>query len=202
MIGRAVGGRGRLIVSAILLGVLYVTLVTPMNRQSEAEKKEKDARFEAKLEDNMRLMNTIAHAPPGVVPGMLDVRKDADGLNISNISDKKLWVKVALVVPYGRTYSRCSAWAEDQAKSCDTQMGKDGTETTRQCRNIRPPELAPGQTARFSHTGCPASFEQGWLEFKVSDSISSTTRVKDKIVVLSEDHLVFQSDSAFVPDIW
>lgn len=202
ILGRVLGGLGRLIVAMFTLGILYFVLVVPMNSRSEAEMKERVARFENQLEAGRRLMESIPHAPAGVVPDMLDVRKDVAGLSITNIGDKNLWVKVALVVPSGRIFNRCSAWADDQPKSCNTHIGKDGTETIDSCHNSRTPALPPGQTAMFKFARCSPSFETGMLEFKVFDEISSVQMVNKEFAAVGKDHLVFQSDSAFVPGGW
>jgi hypothetical protein len=194
-VGRFVGRRGRLVAAGLAALVLMVGFLMPMHRDSLAEERKARASdvawFEANLAEGRALMATVDHAPPGVVPDILEVTRGGLSIDVRNLSKARLTVNVLLVIPRDRQWERCSLGVEArnctaEAGACSYQLGKDGSEQITNPVVYNPnPVLEPGQLKSFRDI-CGARFDRAPMEFRITDK--------------NRSRLVFQSDSAFVPD--
>jgi hypothetical protein len=175
---------------SLALALLAHGLIGPMREESRQEATEQRARdlaaFEHNLEQNRIAMEKTDHAPPGEVPDILEVSKGGWTIDVTNLESRPLRVSVAQVTPYGRQWHRCWLYAEvpecaGGRISCENFVGQPSGRTT----DTRP-VLRSGQTLGY-RLECPKGFEHAKFEFRVSEPQSGKP--------------LFQSDSAFVPDV-
>lgn len=197
-------GRLRLPIAALLTIGLIFGFFQPIRHQAQrAERQARfdaEAAFEANLKSNQKLMETVAHAPPGAVPEMLKAVRDGNGVDITNVGSERLRVSLRLIVPRGRQWERC--WLSVRVPNCSSvesgcayQLGKDGSQIPLETDSgVTQPLFEPGQTRRFE-ISCEDRFEAAPLEFDVSEAPLNFGRPSS-----APERLLFRSDSAFVPD--
>ncbi len=194
--GRAMGNAGRFGLAGTTAALLWFALIAPMRHDAALAREKAEAVSAAADQANLRQlqaqMRDTPHAPPDTVPGMLGVERGDDGVDVTNLADRSLSIRVALVLPRGDRVERCSLGMEvtdctPGASGCSYSLGKDGTPIRAPVREYEhQPYIAPGHTKKFLSLGCGERFGAAALEFEVWDR--------------GTDTYLFRSDSRFMLD--
>ena len=174
---------------SLALVVLTYGLIEPMRAasgQEAAERRTRDlAAFEHNLEQNRLQLASVAHAPPDQVPAFLDISTGTSSIEVTNRESRPLRISIARVLPHGRQWRRC--WLAVPPVPCSEGSADCDGRGIQASRNADTrPVLAAGETRTFV-MDCPDNFGSGRLEFRASEPDSGRP--------------LFQSDSAFVPDV-
>lgn len=194
--GRAMGNAGRFGLAGLTAALLWFALVVPMRHEAALAREKAEAAGAAADQANLRQlqaqMRDTPHAPPGTVPGMLGVERDGNGVGVTNLADRPLSIRVALVLPHGDRIERCSLGAAvtectPGGSDCSYSLGRDGTPIRAPVREYEhQPYIAPGHAKKFLSLGCGERFGAAALEFEVWDR--------------GTDTYLFRSDSRFMLD--
>jgi len=152
--------------------------------------------FQAEKEKLQALKTDIPHAPPGVVPEMLEMRQDGDLIHVANKNTRGfLGVSVLLVTPRGEQFDRC--WGAVEQLWVGTPKDASRADSVVQSARDRYPTIPAGHGATFSMGHCGKAYAAALPEFRVTDPELTAWNEAERQF---EEKVVFWSDSAFVPD--